>query len=403
MNIVSNVVNKYARPMTIFIGACITGYVIKKAIECCSALTQPRALLATTGPTIFDDKDITKLIPPQLGFNYASYPRYDVIHLVGEHHNNPMCIAIQDCLVTKAADENIILASEGLMFDDQYGDNEFGIEDEFVVHLCAVFEFYKNLTLYKTIQDLRLLNKHECLTQIKETIDDLSNLESWSSGFGSELRLIVLALSSLDSSQKKIVCANNIEVFSAIKNLAESPKFFTKSNQFEENNSLETPFFLGLHNNIIQWINLFEDVINLYIKAALNRHMEVAKDIKDKGPVRVEKIRACLAMDDDTKRNELAAIKDTFLKFQKLALKIMLTERNHIFLKNIISIFENNKSSKKPFYAVIGSAHVPFLHEKLKENGYNVELNILSKNERYLSQLVENWKGTRFGNLIFRF
>lgn len=62
--------------------------------------------------------------------------------------------------------------------------------------------------------------------------------------------------------------------------------------------------------------------------------------------------------------------------FQKLdSLKLLLKEciifsvaideRNQIFLKNIVNIFESTKAQGKAFYIVVGVEHTPFLYEKL--------------------------------------
>lgn len=131
--------------------------------------------------------------------------------------------------------------------------------------------------------------------------------------------------------------------------------------------SLEKPFFLNIHSNISEWIQYFKDHIDTSYKIITDKYQHTSLEKRgtlfphleyiDMHPVTIHKFLEMILLDINDNINH-----------------VMLDIRNQIFLKNIIDIFENNKSQNKPFYVIVGSAHTPFLYEELIEKGYQVKL-----------------------------
>lgn len=87
------------------------------------------------------------------------------------------------------------------------------------------------------------------------------------------------------------------------------------------------------------------------------------------------------------------ALLDT-MNFDKFIDNIKFNDRNHVFLRNIIQIFEDNKFQEKPFYVVVGAGHAPFLYEKLVKKGYEVRMNNWAQ-DAYDKHLLESASSTK--------
>lgn len=301
--------------------------------------------------------------------NSQSYDDKDpqIIHLIAENHLDPQSIKYKKHLEAKALNKEIILAEEGGFFNTE---NEyiFGIEDKNTYILTFAWDLYHGFALYKIAE--RIENEVLADGTKRGAVIQLSPSRA--------LRNMLMCL-NLNTIYDKIY-QDNKQIMVKIGKL-----YLLRKNQpldyqntidlLANNHSANTPFFLTIDDNLSAWFNLFKDIVNTCYNDAANEN-QISPHVTNQITSLMTNVEHCLKLNPTTQRNKiLTASMDIMTQFNDLDQEITLNQRNHIFLRNIISIFENNQSQEKPFYVIIGLDHSPFLYEQLKQKGYQVELN----------------------------
>ncbi|OAI50950.1 hypothetical protein AYO37_00595 [Opitutia bacterium SCGC AG-212-L18] len=294
---------------------------------------------------------------------------YNVIHLIGEIHNknligeihNAKCMKFRNELLKEAIDNNIILALEGTTFGKSINSNTFGIEEK-RAHLLIMQSIALNyILLYRDhIENYKF--ESDPLNELKEIIYEKFSPLSQKIEM---LSFLVLHNYNLDSI---MIDENNVTIFRKLLNLiskSDLQSLLSGENpqgelaQVFDTHSLEKPFFLNIHPNTTEWLKFYKDTINSYYQAILEQLKQ--------NPEFTLNPRYQPLIDSA----DMLSIQ--FSKPIKMLLEDLLDIRNHIFLENIITLFETNKPKQKPFYAVVGLDHTPFLIQKLKEKGFPVK------------------------------
>lgn len=315
----------------------------------------------------------------------------NVIYLCGENHQDSECINFRNQLLVEAKKENIILAREG-RYLEEVELNSFGIEDKNAYQLMMACYVYYHIALYKISHNIRAID----LLGANELKKHTTNYFVPS---GAMFDRIVCALFDNNLNSTSVMSnKNNKRITKKLNQLHDL--FLAKGEQgiakILNNNSLETPFFLNIHPNIDHWLKFFNDVLNLYCETLIieNETNTLALESISQIATTIEKIKEYCDMDKDS--FDAAKIATMFKNLGEYSTSFLKSNlRNVIFLKNIIYIFENQKSQEKPFYAIIGARHVPFLYKELIQKGYQVELNNLGQAayDHYLKGTLYEWRG----------
>lgn len=312
---------------------------------------------------------------------------HNTIYIEGERHDNKECIKRKDQLKQEARDKRIILAMEDRSFgknlDNIFGSKIFGIEELDLYYLSFVCDFYIEFALYKILKGVIALNENDPIIQTTEIINSIKvDLEiprivfSAPSRIKRALHAMMGALLYLDIDNLKILYPNSEEVLDGFAKAGLVPRKRTNSfYQLVKDHSSETPFFLNICKDISQWVNLFKDLTDLYLKRVVQNKLISANTAKQL-MIYVTQIEEYLKMDVDLQRSLLIAILEEYKTSTYFVTdEITQASRDHAFLKNIINIFEDNKLQEKPFFAIVGAAHVPYLYEELRSRNYDVKLN----------------------------
>lgn len=297
---------------------------------------------------------------------------HNIIYLIGEIHNDPKCIKFKEQLKQEAISTNIILALEGIWLGQEYmyfeesinNSNIFGIEEKNAYKLTETFYLYPYILLQS------LIEKYDSYkSQAKKAKNELSSSER----ILEMISFLVCHDYGFDSLNK-----GNEEVLSSLWEFIYKYDLYTgnrreKIAKIVNAYSSERPFLLSIYPHIDAWINLYKDTIDLYYDYITKENQQIIAS-----ELRYPLFKASKDM-----------ILNPFGKASDIFYNDMVNIRNHIFLKNIISIFENNKAQNKPFYVVVGVAHTPFLYKELKEKGYEVKLNDHAQ-EAYNQYLMES-------------
>lgn len=306
---------------------------------------------------------------------------YESIYLIGEEHDNEECIRLSNQLKERAKDREIILCLEGRLLNDQESNalDIFGIEEKNIFFMNWALIYYMHFIAHKIMHEIMFYDDGSVI-EVSEIINDFKNSDhiGYVLGKGALKNMISILL---DIGVGNWVIANNKEIIKAILEVNESfisgELNFRKIDQFMKTHSFETPFFLNICSDISQWISLFRDATNFYLDVVV-KNKEISSDIADQVIGYMTQFEEYAEMDVDAKRSVFFTIWKHYLKLKEFDLS---ESRNYVFLESIVSIFEKTKSHKKSFYVITGSAHAPFLYEKLRERGYNIVLNDRGQDE----------------------
>lgn len=296
----------------------------------------------------------------------------NLIRLIGEYHSNPVCINYKNQLLKAEEDKKIILALEGMFFEKKTGSTLFGIEEQYTLFLATAGEYYLNFILYQIIQNMRSF-KDEGWPPIINALENRFNA-FFSPPENNLLRMYRFFIGFIYNGDKED------PIYRQISKIVGRIGDEKNALKLAEGHSYESPFFLNINMDIAEWVNLFKYVINLCCQELILKNEQISTRTLNEVITLVVRMQEYANIIDDKKLNEIlpVAIKDIF-SFGNIINNIRLHHRNQIFLKNIISIFEENKAQKKPFYVIIGVAHAPFLYEELTAKGYRVMLNDLAQ------------------------
>jgi len=307
----------------------------------------------------------------------------NVVHLIGETHSNQKCINLRNDLKGLSESEKILLALEGVTFNDEglvKNLSRFGLEDEYALALSGTILYYGKLAHYKVANEVKALNNANLDGDVSEK---LSEIADWYKAVFSD--------PSYRISQMKAICAKlgqKLETRSTRNkplidkcfdlSLLQSsdPKAYSlRLKNLTKNDSVENPFFLNFHANISEWINLYEDIINLSIERLKDSETlspNILEDFRNYMMASRMNIDADLAaMSTRERLSRLEFWDDSTL--DSLFRELILHERNKIFLANILKIIESRNSEEKKFYVIVGSAHAPFLQRELRQRGYIIK------------------------------
>lgn len=359
----------------------------------------------------------------------------NVIHLIGEDHIDQECIKLRNFLKNESNSENIILALESI-FSNQKEGRIHGIEEGNLYILSNAWSIYKYLVLYKITHNFMNLDKEpsgwtwlhdmyltlyksmqEAIGQSKEKIDFLELCPSYHFDIDNEFDHLFSIVNyaknfqELHLNNKEILDVfesfNIFQIIDFIKNLKQNGQqvsnneeenivFLIKAKKFNEFMKIESkePRFLRLHDNIFQWINLFKDIVVIYLQENYQKGI-ITLDLMNQGIACVDQLQKYVEIDLEKNPDAISSIKEEYkLKFNVLWKELTMVLRDQAFLKNIINIFENNKYHKKPFYVIVGALHIPFLYEELMSHGYTVELNDWAQVE-YEKYYIEELKNPK--------
>ncbi len=316
------------------------------------------------------------------------YDDHTVIHLIGDNHRDPNHIKYKQKLLKEAENEKIFLLQEGRSFNEK--DNFiFGIEDENMHGLTSACNYYMQFALYKIIKNIDSLKD-------QSPLPERGLLQKVFNTFFHDSLGILLDMHNIlahASNHIEVIYSKNQEIITTFYNLQDlksSPLDYDKKlTELVKNHSFEKPFFLNMHANISDWINLFKDIINLYNEILIDNE-EFSHNTKNQVTDYIKKIQEYVNMDAKALNNMRSRVWADFVDFQKYNTNVFAIDyRNHIFLKHVLNIVENNKSHEKPFYIIVGAMHVPFLYEELKQKSYEIELNDLAQEfyNQYLTKL----------------
>lgn len=310
----------------------------------------------------------------------------NVIHLIGELHDDAKCIKLKNRLLTKAKNGQVSVALEGMSFgasNEKAIPNVFGIEDMYTKNLQRASRFHMDLVLYKISKDAISLNDKQCSRLIKYAKESFYIIFPSSSG---NLWDIFILIDDAFKADKSIASRNSV-IFERIR-LISSPVDLAK---ITENHSFENPFFLNIDEDISRWVNLYKDITDVCLAEVIKENEAFFSQTK------IDEIKAYVAnfqnyANIDAKQLTCGLLSNfhfDVIKFVPISKELRSNPRNEAFLKNIINIFQNKAISGKPFYVIVGSAHAPFLYEKLMEEGYKVTMNDLAQ-EEYNRHLEES-------------
>ncbi|PWU06942.1 MAG: hypothetical protein C5B43_01055 [Verrucomicrobia bacterium] len=307
----------------------------------------------------------------------------NTIHLIGEIHDDKECIKFKDALKKDANDEKIILALEGWGFREDNKNHEccnvFGIEDLQIVCMNEAFDGYIAFNFYKSMQDL--INEEDILGDILEDFLTITQkrLDRFSDPESALMSYITGDHPHSDLLKNFCDANNSLMDWIACK----------KANQLNKKQLFRTPDFLKVCEDISLWIDLFKDITHSFLHTIVQKKT-ISQLMQNEIISYMTKFEEYAIMDLEKRRNLLLTlINDHDKAFNFMVDSLCFGLRNPIFLKNIISIFENNKSQEKPFYVIIGAGHAPFLYKELKQQGYNIEFNNLAA-EEILRELIKD-------------
>lgn len=313
---------------------------------------------------------ITSLICNLCANDFCYFKETDVINLIGEAHYNEECQKFKNFLKKEARNENLILILEG----NEFVESEnliFGLEEYVITNLTEAWLFYQHFALYKILQDIVCCGKEQFTPQIKDIIHDFELDINGKIFYDNEsvwmLMLRILSYPKLFD----IISSNNHEIIKVLKNkiLDASDRELLKETANKKH------IFLHLHDDVSKWITLWKDIFEFYLQENFEKE-QISLDLQKQGLQCMAQFQKYIEMEPDALRNEVLNIRKDYSKcINEFAFNLILNLRNRIFFKNIVSIFENNKWRKKPFYVIVGSAHTPFLYEELRQQGYNIKLN----------------------------
>ncbi len=315
----------------------------------------------------------------------------DIIRLIGEDHNDPECIKLKKQLSQDAMNGEIIMAIEGEWFG-KIKTNLFGIEDGNTHMLSTAFGFYNQFVFYKIIKAISSLNNEE-LAPIMDASVGL--FDQFFMHTAERIQAICVILDRLGNDLDIIYekYPRIVKKFHKLYQLRLTPKDYDKEiTKLIKNHCFEKPFFLNIDTKIDHWINLFNDIIIFYSELAIYNNEKISQDVINEINIRVGRFKEYANMNTEALMDKIFLIITELVESTNFQVNIELHHRNKIFLKHIISIFEDNKAQKKPFYVLVGLAHTPFLFEELKAKGYEVELNDMAQEayNEHLAKLEES-------------
>lgn len=325
---------------------------------------------------------------------YFSHYRIDyqpIIHLVGESHIDPTCIEFRNRLINKARNNKIILALEGNAFGMVHS-NIFGIEEK------ALHSFVISLLLYQQ----SILHKIWINCKQSEFNSDLKCMlaECFIDATGGDplnnFRSIFTALDSLQSEDNKYIndiwnknpeISNFLLQFDLNKNTEKEIHALTKGH------SLEKPFFLKIHPDLSLWMDFVKGLTHLSCVKVMENEDHIPQSIIDQLTIYKKDFEEYANMESEMVFQKLDSLKLLLDNLKEcIIFSVAIDERNQIFLKNIINIFESTKGQEKAFYIVVGAKHTPFLYEELKLKGYEIKLNKMAQKaySDHISKSVNN-------------
>lgn len=308
------------------------------------------------------------------GTNLDDDADYNIIHLIGEIHNNPKSINFKDQLSKQAIDNNIILALEGAVFGKPIYSNTFGIEEKQAHLLIMQRTVFNYILLHKFVEDCKY--ESEPVNELKARIHEKFSPLHEKNEMLSFLILKNRNLHSVMTDENNVTILMKLLSLLSNSNLAaflsnEDPQ--GELSQIFNSHSLEKPFFLNIHPNTTEWIKFYKDTIDAYYQAILE---ELGQNPEFTLTPRYQPLM-----------NSDEILSESFSHPMKMLLEDLLDIRNHIFLENILTLFETNKPKQKPFYAVVGLDHTPFLIKKLEEKGFSVQFtNSSQKDENDITE-----------------
>lgn len=303
----------------------------------------------------------------------------NVIYLIGEDHDNPECLQIKDQLLKDTQNGKIILALEGREFVQKNNNNIFGIENLYSKLLVDSWGFHQQFVMYKISQDLgpEIL---ALMPSIKKAFNIFFSFPS------EKLNMLYAPLHHIDELQN--IYNKNPEIIGEFVKLYKlndsSPSSYKKTiSKYLKNHSFETPFFLNIYPDISLWINLFTDYMIFFVEKINLLNEGIDPHTLNTVIDYIEKIKNGLKSKNYSYFNEIPNFEKFFVE------NITMNHRNQVFLKNIVSIFEENKLQEKPLYVIVGYKHIPFLNEALKQKGFQVKLNDWEKYRVDLTILLQ--------------
>lgn len=94
---------------------------------------------------------------------------------------------------------------------------------------------------------------------------------------------------------------------------------------------------------MFQWLDLYIDTINICCEKIVIQDEQIPLDTIDKINIHITKIEQYTNMNANKFKEIIPAAMNEVTSFDKTIDEIRLNQRNQIFLKNIITIFEDNK------------------------------------------------------------
>lgn len=323
----------------------------------------------------------------------ASINDNNTIHLIGESHSNQKCIEYRDQLINEAQNQEIILALEGEFNKEEnvFGGNTFGIEEIYAYNLSFALILHLQVILHKiwskTIT-LEVVDKHYHTNILKLTYNGLVNDPQADL---SNIFILINRLGNLDNIKRMMT--RNPEIMnwfiSFYKLYHNQEEVNIAIKELTKNHSPEHPYFLNINSNISAWNRFAKDLLVFYCKRAIQENEDIAPTINQINTL-LENVEEYANLEAQELIKTYIFTGSPYAHYQDVIDLLTIDERNKIFLKNTISIFENNKSQEKPFYIIVGREHIPFLYKQLKHNGYHVELNDMT--HKYTAENLEDYR-----------
>lgn len=306
------------------------------------------------------------------------------INLIGEIHHNEDDIKQKNLLKQLAETGQIILALEGSIED--HNNTFFGLEEQNTCYLAGLLEaFMKLFTHMSYKKSLDILNSSKMKSvEINDAIFELKKsyvppvsvskyrLDMFFSLIWDYIETVFVTKVDNEEISLCIQLFKNNKLFKIILEVDERSSIY----KYLGKNSFDDNFFDNMSDKYNDWYIVISRIASYWLSQSTDSSIissTLLREIKD-AVTKCENLYT--AIEDAVSFSELAAIREELDKIEDgLLEKLRVDLRNEIFLSKICSAYEKTQDLQKPFFAIVGASHIPFLKEQLAQKGYQVEVN----------------------------